>query len=159
MALESARASAALGTSARNHATWRSQLPHLDSLVQAARNEIMAIRRESNGVNAVLMAFRTLETLNEISSGGIPNANAPVERSSSDVAAIRGDGDGGDAVLNAQGQLLLSVHHIPQANALVATSRSDITAVASKIERVDVLVVSGEDVSDLASANIPNLYS
>lgn len=158
MTLESARASAALGTSARNQATWRRQLPHLDGLVQAARNEIMASRRESNGVNTVLVALGTFETLNEISSSCIPDPNAPVERSSSDVAAIGGDCDGGDAVLNAQSQLLLSIHHIPQANALVTASRSDITAVTSEIERVDILVVSREDVSDLASSNIPNLY-
>lgn len=158
MTFKGAHALSALGSSARDHATWRSQLPHLDRLVETAGNKVAAIRSERNRVDAVLVALGSLQALDEISGGGVPDANASVERASSDVATIGGDGNGGDAVLDAEGKLLLSIHHIPQANALVTTARSNITAVASEIERVDILVVAGEDVLDLARGNIPDLY-
>lgn len=65
------------------------KLPHLDSLVQATANEILSIGRESNGVDAVLVAIGALETLNQIAVLDIPHADTLVKRASGDIFGVR----------------------------------------------------------------------
>ena len=136
--------------------TWSHQLPHLDSPVQRTRDEILAIRRESDRVDGILVSIRTLEALDKISSSDIPDPDALVEGSSSDVARIGGDGDGGDTILNAERHDVVAGLDIPQADRTITTSGRDGAAVLGKVEGVDVLLVTGECVADLARGNVPN---
>lgn len=136
--------------------TWSHQLPHLDSPVQRTRDEILAVRRESDRVDGILVSIRTLEALDEISSSDIPDPDALVEGSSSDVARIGGDRDGGDTILNAERHDVVARLDIPQADRTVTTSRCNGAAILGEIKGVDILLVTGECVADLARGNVPN---
>lgn len=136
--------------------TWSHQLPHLDSPVQGTRHKILAVRRESDRVDGILVSIRTLEALDKISSSDIPDPDALVEGSSSDVARIGGDRDSGDTILNAERHDVVATLDIPQADRTVTTSRCNGAAILGKVKGVDILLVTGECVTDLARGNVPN---
>jgi hypothetical protein len=99
----------------------------------------------------------TLETLNEIARGGIPDANALVERTGSDILGVGRNGDGGDAVLNGKGENILSRLDVPKADSPVARTGGDGATITGEVKRVDVLLVAGERVADASRGNIPDL--
>lgn len=136
--------------------TWSHQLPHLDSPVQRTRDKILAVRRESDRVDGVLVSIWALEALDEISSSDIPDPDALVEGSSSDVARIGGDGHGGDTILNAERHDVVATLDIPQADRAVTTSRCNSAAILGKVKGVDILLVTSECVADLARGDVPN---
>jgi hypothetical protein len=98
----------------------------------------------------------TLETFNEISSSGIPYTNTLVERSSSDIFGIRRDGDSCDTIFNAESQNILPSFNIPKSNCAVTTARSNCATVAGEIQRVDILLVASECISDGPGGNVPD---
>lgn len=55
------------------------ELPHLDGSIQAATDKFFAARRESDRVNRVLVAVRTLQTFDEETRVNIPHPNALVQ--------------------------------------------------------------------------------
>lgn len=102
------------------------------------------------------MALLALQAHNEVAGVDVPHTNALVERSGRDIAAVRGDGDGSNAVLNRQVEYLLIGLKIPKADAPIAASGCNDAAVLRKVERVDVLLMAGELMLDRAACDIPN---
>jgi hypothetical protein len=122
VAFESPDATSAFGSVVRVSTSWCDEFPHLDGLVQTARNEILAVWCESNGVDRVLMTIWAFETLHKITSCSIPNANALVEGSSCDVLGIWGNGNGGNAIFNAEGKDILTSLDVPETNGAVTAA-------------------------------------
>lgn len=157
MALESANALAALDAAVRVHAPRDGKLPQLDSLVQTTANQVATVGRKGNRVHAVLVAVGVLQTFHQVASGGIPDSHTLVQRAGCHVVAIGRHGHGSDTVLDAQGVDELAIQDIPQTNSLVTTARGNVATVASKVQGVDILLVTAEDMLDGACSNIPNL--
>lgn len=103
------------------------------------------------------MANITLETLDKVATARVPDANALVERTSSDEAVVRRDRDSRDTVLDGELQYLLVGADIPETHSTVTAARSNKTTIASKVKGVDVLVVTRELVPDLTGFNVPYL--
>lgn len=103
------------------------------------------------------MSIWALEALNEITSGSIPNANAFVERSGCDILGIGGDGNGSNAILDAESEDVLSSLNIPQTNSSVSTARGDGAAITSKVQGVNVLFVTSKGDFDGSSSDVPDL--
>jgi hypothetical protein len=101
-----------------------------------------------------LLAFKTH---NELSALDVPDSNTLVEGTSRNKAVVGGDGDGSDTVLDGEVGHLLVPLQIPQANTAITTTRSNDLAVAGKVQGVDILLVAGELVLDLARVDIPDL--
>lgn len=138
-------------------ATRSDELPHLDGPVQTAGYEIPSVGRERNGVDGILVAVGALETLDKVAVGGVPHADALVEGTSRDVLGVGRDGDGGDAILDAEGQDVLACLDVPEADGAVAAAGRDCAAIAGEVERVDVLLVTGEAIPDGSVGDIPDL--
>jgi hypothetical protein len=103
------------------------------------------------------VALFAFETHDELSALDVPDSNALVERTSCDKAVVGGDGDRSDTVLDGEVGDLLVPLQIPQANTAITTTRSNDLAVAGKVQGVDILLVAGELVLDLARVDIPDL--
>jgi hypothetical protein len=158
VAFESTNAFAALDGTVGVHAPGHGKLPILDSLVQTATDQVAAIGREGNRVHTVLVTIGVLQALHQVAGGSVPDAHALIQRTGSHVAAIRRHSHSSDTVLDAKGVDKLAIENIPQAHGLVSTARCDETAIASKVQRVNVLLVSTEDVLNGARVDVPNLY-
>lgn len=122
MSFESPDAASALGSVVGVSTSWGNEFPHLDSLVQTTRDEILSVRCEGNRVNGVLVTIWAFEALDKISSGSIPNANTLVERSGRHVLGVWGDGNGGDTILDAEGKYILTSLDIPETNGAVTAA-------------------------------------
>ena len=157
MAFESTDALATLDGAVRVHAPGNSKLPELDRLVQTATDQVAAVGGKGDRVHTVLVAIWVLQTLHQVTSGGVPHADALVQGTGSHVAAIGGHGYSSNTILDAEGVDKLAIENIPQTNSLVSTTRGDEATITSKVQRVDVLLVSTEDVLDGARVDIPNL--
>lgn len=157
VSLESADAFAALDAASRQKTPGRGEFPHLDGLVQTTRDKVTAVGCERDRVDTVLVSVGALETLHQVSCRRVPDTNALVERAGRNVVTVGRHGHSGNTILNAQGVHKLAVQNIPKAHSLVTTSGSDVAAVTSKVKGVDVLLMSGKDVLNRTSGNIPNL--
>ena len=62
--------------------------------------------------------------------------------------SIRRHGNCGNTIFDAECVDKLAFQDVPKAYSLVATARGNIAAIASKVERVDILLVSGEYMLD-----------
>ena len=158
MTFESTDALATFDGAVRVHASGHSKLPKLDGLVQTATDEIAAVGRKGNRVDTVLVAIGVLQALHQVASGGVPHADTLVQGSGSHVAAVGGHRNGSNTIFDAQSVDKLAIENIPQAHSLITTARGNETAVTSKVQRVDILLVSTEDVLDGARINIPDLF-
>ena len=79
------------------------------------------------------MAVWTFETLDQVSRDGVPDANALVERTGCDVLGVWGDGDGGDAVFDAEREHVLPCFDVPKADGAVTGAGSDSAAIAGEV--------------------------
>lgn len=159
MALKRPNTLAALDAAVGVHAPRDSELPQLNSLVQTTADQVATIGRKGNRVHAVLVAVGVLQSLNQITGGGVPHTNALVERTSSHIVTIRRHSHSGDSVLNAKGVNQLAVKNIPQTHGLVTTARGDVAAISGEIQRIDVLFVATKDVLDGSRGNVPHLIA
>jgi hypothetical protein len=157
VALECANTLAALDGTVRVNAPGNGKLPELDSFVQTATDKVTAIGRERDRVDTVLVAIGVLQALDQVSSCSVPNTDTLVQRTGSHVTAIRRHGHSSDAILNAKSVDKLAIENIPETNSLISTARGDESTVASKVQRVDVLLVSTEDMLDGTLVDVPNL--
>lgn len=137
--------------------TWR-KLPHPDSLIKTATDQMLPTRRKSHGVNTILVALLTLGDTDRIAGLDVPDADALVERAGGDVAAVGRHGDGGHAVFDGECEDAGVGLDVPEADRAVAGAGGDVAAIAAEVERVDVLVVAGEGVADLLGGDVPNLH-
>lgn len=103
------------------------------------------------------MAFLTLETNDKRAALDIPNTHTLVERTGCDVEVVGRNSDGGDAILDREVCDLAVGLEVPKADTAVARSGGDDPSVASKVQRVDVLLVSSELVLNGAASDVPNL--
>jgi hypothetical protein len=157
VSLEGLDASSALGAGAGVTATGSHELPHLDSPVQTAGDEVPSVGRERNRVDGILVAVGALETLNKVAVGSIPHADALVEGTSRDVLGVRRDGDGSHAVLDTEGQDVLACLNVPEADGAVTATRGDGASIAREVEWVDILLVTSEAIPNGSVRDIPNL--
>lgn len=134
----------------------RRELPHLDSLVQATTDQVSSVGRESHGVNTVLVAIRSLKTLQKIPSVDVPDTYTLVQRAGGNVLGIGGNGDGGDSILNTESHQRPTRFDIPQAYCPITTARRDNTAISREIKRVDILLVTREGVADCSLLDVPD---
>jgi hypothetical protein len=147
----------ASGTMCGHKARGGSQLPHLDRLVQTATDQAIARRSKCHTVDAILVTLLAFETHNKLPALNIPDSNALIEGARCDKAVVGGNGDRGDTVLDGEVGHLLVPLQIPQTNTAITTTRSNDLAVTGKVERVDVLLVAGELMLNLARVNVPDL--
>ena len=159
VALKGADALAAGVVAAGDEAILRRELPHLDCLVQTATDEAVARRRKRHTIDTVLVAVLALESDDKLARLDVPYADALVERSGGNVQVVGRDGHGGDAVLDGEvGDLHVGVE-IPETDTPVAATRCNNLAISRKIERVNVLLVTGELVLDATAGNVPDLVA
>jgi len=88
VAFEGLDAAAALGGVAGVPAARSDELPHLDCFVERTGDEVLAVRGEGHGVHGVLVAVWSLKTFDEITCSGIPNSNALVKGTGSDILGV-----------------------------------------------------------------------
>ena len=103
------------------------------------------------------MAVGAVEPLDDEAAAGVPHAHALVERPGRDVAAVGRDGHRRDAILDAERQHVLSGLDVPEPDRAVAAAGRDVPSRAREVERVDVLLVTGEGVLDRPRREIPDL--
>lgn len=139
--------------------TRGAELPHLDSPVETARDEILAVGRESDRVHTILVAVRTFETLNEEARVNVPDTHALIEGACGNKLGVRRDGDSSNAVFYRESESVATLLNIPQANSPVATARGNCPSVASKVQRVNILLVAREVVANRSGLDVPDLCS
>lgn len=157
MSLKGLDAPSTLGAGVGVSSSGDDELPHLDRAIQTTRHKISSVGRERNRVYGVLVAIGTLETLDKVAAGGIPHTDALIEGSCGDILGVGGDGNRGDAVLDAEGQNVLASLDIPEANGAITAARCNGATIASEVKRVDILLVTSEAISDGSGGDIPNL--
>lgn len=113
--------------------TRGAELPHLDSPVKTARDEVLAVGRESDRVHTVLVAVRSFETLNEEARVNVPDTHALIEGACGNKLSVRRDGNSSNAVLYRESECVAALLNIPQANGPVTTTRGDRSSVASEV--------------------------
>ena len=84
--------------------TRGAEFPHLDGPVKTTTDKILAVGREGDRVNAILVAVRALKSLNEESSMNIPDADALVQGSGCYILGVRRNGNGGHTIFNREGE-------------------------------------------------------
>lgn len=156
MTFKSLHATAALRPGISESA-WSAKLPHLDRLVKTATDQIFPVRRECHAVNTVFVAIWSLEAFEQIALVDVPDTNALIQRASSDILSVGRDGDSCHAVFYRERERVAPSLDVPQANSSVAATRGDSTAIPSEVQRVDVLFVTRECVTDGSGLDIPDL--
>lgn len=124
------------------------QLPHLDGLVETAADDVAAVGREGDRVDAVLVADVALEPLEQHARLRLPHAHALVQRAGRDEAVVGRDCHGRHAVLDLEEEHLLVGLDVPEPDGAVAAAGGDEAAVSRKVEGVDILSVAGELILD-----------
>lgn len=114
------------------------------------------MRGEGDRIDAVLVALLTLRPLDQSSLLRVPDTHALVQRACGDEPAVRRDGDSGDAIFDLEGEHALILLDVPQPNGAVSRTGRDEAAIAREVERVDVLVVSGEGMTNLLCGDVPH---
>ena len=156
MTLERAHALAAL----RIPTTQRRieiKLPHSNRLVQTPADQMVAIRTKRHRVHRIAMAVFAFRPFDHGRGLRVPDPHALVERAGSDIAVVRRDRHGGDAVFDLQREDALVLLDVPEADGAVAGAGGDVTSVGSKVQAVDVLFVAGELVTDDLVCDVPDL--
>lgn len=103
------------------------------------------------------MSVRSLQALHQILAGNIPDTDNLVQRTSSDALGVRGDGNSRNAILNSEDARANALLNIPESYGSVAASRCDSATITSKVEGVNVLLVTVEAVADRARLDVPDL--
>lgn len=156
MAFKSLHATATLGALVR-HSARGGELPHLDGLVQTAADKVLSVGREGDTVDAILVSIGALETLDKEARVEVPNTNTFIQRSGRHILGVGRDRDGGDAIFDRQRQNAAASLNIPKPDGAVSTARGNGATVTSKVQRVDILLVTRKLGSDLLRCNIPDL--
>lgn len=132
------------------------KLPHLNSLVETTAYQILSIGRECYTVDTILVSIRALKSLDEVTLRDIPDAYALVEGTGCDVFRVWRDSNCGDTILYGQRQHSITSLDIPKSNSSIATAGSDGTSIASKVERVNILLVASKGIADSTARNVPD---
>lgn len=136
-----------LGCSALT-APRRAQFPHLDGSVETAADKILAAGREGHGINRIFVTIWAFKTLDQEPSVDVPDAYAFVKRPSRNILSVRRDCDGCDTIFDSQRQSIGALLYIPKTNSPVAAPGCDGSPVTCEIQRINVLLVTGEMVSN-----------
>lgn len=103
------------------------------------------------------MAEFTFEALDQEACAGIPHANALVEGASGDITVVWRDGNSGDSIVDEKLKHLLVSLNVPKTDSAIAASRGDQTTIASKIERIDILIMPRELMLNRPRPYVPHL--
>ena len=103
------------------------------------------------------MAVGTLQTLEQVAHLDVPDPYALIQRTGRNELGVGRNGDRRDAILDGERQVAVARLQIPDPDGPVATAGSNGAPVAGEIERVDVLVVTGERGADLSLLDVPDL--
>lgn len=102
------------------------------------------------------MARFSLQAHDKLSGANVPDTDALVEGAGRDEAVVWGNGNSGDTIFDREVGDLFVPLQVPEADAAITTAGRDDLAVAGEVEGVDVLLVAGELVLDLAALNVPH---
>lgn len=116
MTLEGLDTPPALWHIAEMSTSWRYKLPHFDRLIQASADKVPATRRKGYRIYAILVAIGAFKALDKVTSLNVPDANTLIKGACRDVSGVWRDGDGRNAVLNAQSYDGVTAVNIPQTN-------------------------------------------
>lgn len=105
------------------------------------------------------MRLLAIGLLDHVAVVHVPDSNTLVKRASSDKLAIRRHRNGGDAIFDGEGNDAAVLLDVPDSDGPIARSGSNVDAVAGEVERIDVLLVAGELVANLALFDVPDLLS
>ena len=103
------------------------------------------------------MPVGSFEAFDKVACCGVPDADALVEGTGCNILGIGGDGNGGDAILDAEGQDILSCFDVPKTDCAITRTRGNGTTIAGEVERVDILLVACKGVANASGSNVPNL--
>ena len=78
------------------------EFPHLDRFIKTATDERLSVRRKGNRVDAILMPFCSVKSLEKIASVCVPNSDTLVERPRGNKFAGGRDGHSRYAVFDRQ---------------------------------------------------------
>lgn len=118
MTLERAHAFAALWIWTTNRRS-SIKLPHPDRLIQGARDQVIAVRREGDRINAIPMTVLAFRPFDESSALGVPDANTFVQAAGRDITIIWRDGDSCNAVFDLEGEDALVLLDVPESDGSV----------------------------------------
>lgn len=135
----------------------RSQLPHLNRLIQRPRHQLPSMRRESDRINTIFMSLLAFRAHDNAAGTHIPDAHALVQTSRRNEVAIWRYCYSSNTVFDLKSERALVLRNVPDADGAVAGAGGDDAAVAGPVEGVDVLVVAGELVADDAGGDVPYL--
>lgn len=144
-------------TQAKSQST---DVPVLERLVETTGNEPPAVRSESDAVNTVSVPS---EPLDQSACLDVPYPDHSVQTSSSDVTAIRCNGNTRHACIVVHAvrivdrkDLRRAIVHIPDTSSFVTRTADDETTIAAEIEAVDLLLMTVKDVADATLGDIPD---
>lgn len=103
------------------------------------------------------MPIGSFQSLDQEASHDVPNADALIQGAGGNELRIGGNGNGGYTILNRKSEGVSALLNIPQTYGPVATTRRNSTTVAGKVERVDILLVAREVVTNGSGSDIPHL--
>lgn len=138
----------------------RVDIPELHGHVKTSANHAPAVRREGDAIHAVTVSSQRAD---ERTRCEVIDPDHCVECSASNERAVRRDRNASEALLAIKAvrevDLLRGVRlRVPDTQCLVRRARHDIPCVAGKIYGVDLLRVALEDVTDLPTREVPDLW-
>lgn len=98
------------------------KLPHLDGPVETSTDKVLAVGREGNAVDTILVTVGALETLDQEATSNVPDPDALVQRAGCYKSCVRGNGNRGDTIFDTEGHHPGAILNVPQANGPVATA-------------------------------------
>lgn len=117
-----------------------------------------AVGGERDRINTIFMTLFSFSPLHEITGADVPDAHAFIQTARCDVSRVGRNGHGRDSVLDLESENACVVLDIPETNRAITRARSNISTVRCKVERINVLLMTGEGVTDCPCLNIPDLY-
>lgn len=88
----------------------------------------------------------------------VPDTDALVEGTGSDVLSIRRDSNSGNSILNCESKSVRTGFDIPESDSSVAGAGGNGATIAGEVKRVDILLVAGEVVPNGSRLYVPDLF-
>lgn len=88
----------------------------------------------------------------------VPDTDALVEGTGSDILSIRRDSNSGNTILNSESKGVRTGFDIPKSDSSVARAGGNSATIAGKVKRVNILLVTGEVVPNSSRLYVPDLF-
>ena len=103
------------------------------------------------------MSFMSFKSLDDSAFLHVPDADTLVQRTSSHIHSVGGDGNSGHTIFDLISSKRSPSLDVPHTDGLVTASRGNMATVTSEVKGIDVLFVACKSMSDCSSLNIPDL--